>query len=217
MLLQNKLRAGSLKFGGLTLVTSAVSTTVNLTAPSGIQAGDLLVLFDFISAISASAGVPGDMTQIGSTFSFSSTGRFVVSYKIADGTESGNSYNGCNGSSSQSYRKTMLVFRGNRPISSLSVSATVAGEITAGNPAQATNAASSGTPAPCLGLTCFSCATGGVDPRTTSITPDQEIANGTVQYTHLYMQNSSPADYTFDMDDEGTMNAIGGVYFYNFQ
>jgi hypothetical protein len=96
-------------------------------------------------------------------------------------------------------------------------------EYTGLNPAEKTIAASGGV-APVLGIACFCARNNGstISPRTTSITPDHELNDTggqdveTAFYVHDYIQESSPADYTFDMDDEGTNNCLFGFYFHNF-
>lgn len=194
-------------------VTSSTSTTGSVTAPASIENGDLLILFD---SSRASSGFPTAVTPTGftnlSSVAGNANGRNMLSYKIADGTEDSASITGMD---STEDRKCLVQYRGSRPISNLTASTPVTAS-SAGDPTQQTIAASSGVLPPTLGIATFS-ANNTVSPRTTSITPDNELSCGSVQaYFHGYTQETSPANYTFDMDDEGNDNILIGVYFYAF-
>ena len=98
------------------LFDHATSTTVGITYPAGIQAGDLIVLLDRASAgANPMPGkvVPAGYTQLSSdTASYplntSNRQRVTVSYRIATGPLTGN-VNGQNGSVADS--KVLFVFR----------------------------------------------------------------------------------------------------------
>lgn len=204
-------------------VASAISSGSSVTMPANILAGDLLVYIDMAAASDASVTnvVPSGFNQI-SALSVANQAdndyygaRLTCSYKIAAGTESNQSVTGMN---DDIERKIALQYRWKRKaISSLSVSTPVT-QATVSNPAQQTVAASAGTP-PLLGITVFGAITGtppAVSPRTTSITPDNEISSTTALYAHGYAQKTAPQNYTFDMDDEGTCsNFLCGFYFHN--
>lgn len=75
--------------GGLSRVSlfdSSTSTSGTITAPSGISAGDLIVLLD--SAGSGSGTPPTGFTQIDEQGGFGGLDT-IASYKIATGTEGG--------------------------------------------------------------------------------------------------------------------------------
>jgi hypothetical protein len=209
----------------MTYVANTVSEGTTITLPATINAGDLLVLIQCAS--DGDVGAPADVTPSGGwadipTSVSATTGsgsiRLSGKYKIADGTEDSAVTTGMNGSLADG--KVAWQFRGNLAIATLSLGAAV-GDATANNPAQQTILASSGTP-PVVGITGFCDATGSpaVSPRTTSITPDHEISTtggaAGVLWSHDYVQNSSPANYTFDMDDEGASQGIFGFYIHNF-
>ena len=212
----------------VSLVNSATATAgAGITLMTGIEAGDLLVLFDILyndgggdpaTAIPTSQGGWTDAGTAGGSPDYNI--RVQASYLIADGTEDGATVTpGLNGDDE---RKIVLQYRANVPIRAISVSTAVS-TITGGNPATQTIAASAGT-APVIGIATFS---NGDDntftPRTSSITPDTEIlVTGTqggtgATYLHSYIQNSSPANYTFDMTDEGFGNVLFGFYIHNLQ
>lgn len=202
-------------------VTHTTSTGGTITAPaSGIEPGDLLVLIQYSQSI-PSAGPGTDVTPDGFTDMPPSpsinggggtnrSGRMSGKYKIADGSEDGATITGMNDSLDD---KILIQYRADAPLASLSV-ATAVIDATTGNPAQQTLLAGSGTP-PVLGITAFG-ATGTVSPRTTSITPDHEMTSSSHLYAHDFVQNSSPSNYTWDMDDEGTANVLYGVYLHSF-
>lgn len=192
-------------------VAHTTSTANTIVAPSSINAGDLLVLFDFAQNISGVVTdvVPTDWTSF--RHAAFSPRRLRGSYKIADGTEDGSTITGMDGSSSDD--KIMVQYRADVAIASFSASGG-GGATSSGDPVQDTISASGGTP-PVLGLVTFG-SSGAISPRTTSITPNHELSSSTRFYLHDYVQNTSPADYTFDMDDEGAFNFLHGSYFHNF-
>jgi hypothetical protein len=198
-------------------VTHTTSSDPTITAPATINAGDLLILID--RADTELSTPPTDVTPSGFTQILTQTVtngvdfaiRLSVSRKIADGTEDGSTITGMAGEN-QDY-KILYQFRASfGAISSFSTS-TPTQEGTTGNPAQQTVAASGGTE-PVLGIAVWA-ASGTPDPRTTSITPDHEITVNIRLVAHDYVQNTSPADYTIDMDDE-TDNILAGFYLHNF-
>lgn len=199
----------------LAYVASTTSTAASITAPASISVGDLLVLVQYSRNASSPAPTvvtPTGFTNIVSHFSANqSSGE--ISYRIADGTESSASYTGMDGDTQDD--KIMWQHRANAAIASLTaVAATVA--FSSGDPAPQTISASAGTGI-VLGITTFGCnsSLGSVNPRTTSITPNHELNSSTAFYSHDYIQASSPADYTWDMDDEGNNNRLMGCYFHN--
>lgn len=201
----------------LSYIAEAVSTTASVSAPASIEPGDLLIMIDGAegSASDPTVVVPTNFTQIGSTNESGTTNmRMVVSYKIADGSEDSASITGMDGSLSDN--KILWQFRGSGPITGFTVSTPVT-QAVLGNPAQQTIAASGGV-APVLGIATFfnNNAGASINPRTTSITPTRIGTSSAHLYGHAYIQDSSPADYTFDMDDEGDGNFLFGFYIHSF-
>lgn len=184
------------------------------TLPNGIQAGDLIVVLDM--AIDVTGPVPTAVTPSGFTndinFNDGNTARVMLSHKIADGTEGGASVTGMDAPDGES--KLTYVFRGNIPISLVSVQ-DIATEFTTGNPVSQTANASGGT-VPLVVLGGYLTSGVAVDPRTFSPAKDGEInvaLGGLSDFWLAYkIYNSSPADVSIDMDDEGGNNALCSCY-----
>ncbi len=195
----------------LSQVASATSALETITVPAGVIAGDLLVLLDRAEDDATTVPttvVPTGFTSIINTAHAQYT-RSIMSYKIAVGTEASSSITGMNGTAYES--KAMYVFRGNNPITSVTA-ASAAGQFTESNPtAQVVTASAGAVPLVVLaGYSVF--AANAVDPRTFSTTKDGEISNGTDLYLAYKIYNSSPADTTVDMDDEGFENCLQSCY-----
>jgi len=194
----------------LSQVASATSIGNTITGPAGIQAGDLLVLWD----VAANAGattpttvVPTGFTSIANLVTDVEV-RSILSTKIADGSEASASLTGMNGNSENN--KALYVFRGNVPI--LTATPTdVATEGQNGNPAaQTVNA--SGATVPLVVLAGYYTAGAAVDPRTFTPAKDGEVNPEAWMYLAYKLYNAAPADVTVDMDDEGTRNVLVSCY-----
>lgn len=215
----NPYRLGSAAPTSISQQSSATSTnSATITAPSGIQAGDLLVLLDSVwnnFAAPPASSVPTGFTSIvTATLGAAFSARMTLSYKKADGTESSASLTGMTGSGGAA--KVLYTFRGNTPINDVNVSAT-GSEATDGNPVAQTISASGGTP-PLVAIAGYS-SSAAVDPRTFTVggvgAKDGELeAAGTSIFTWLAykLYNASPANISVDMDDEGSSNIILSVY-----
>lgn len=206
--------AGAVTITSVSFITyvdnQGLSTGVFAPA-SGIEAGDILVIASHATSVAVHAAFTSMGAAVGTTV------LLQYSYRIADGTEDGGEYSGLG-----SGRHLMFQFRANAPVVSLSSrGTTVSSGSTNGDPAQETLDASAGV-APVIGFTAFATVPpGAIDPRTTSITPTVEAnasstSDPNVFYVHAYIQNSSPANYTWDMDDEGSLNLLGGNYLHTF-
>lgn len=198
--------------GGLLLmqVLSAVSNTHQITYPAGIQAGDLIVLFE--GAINNPASIPTNVnitgyTQIQNTAS--NPARVKSSYRVADGSESG-VITGLNGTGRD--QKVMLVFRGSRPVVGWSIGGSATSGLTASNPTpQVVPAASESAPLVVLG---FYWSTGAVNPRTMTPTKTGELQQQSTDdlWVAWDIQNAVTVNTTVDMDDEGS-NVMHSCYF----
>lgn len=194
----------------ITNPSSATSTTSTITAPSDLQAGDFLLLFD---CASTSLSPPTVVTPTGWTALDSQSGTSMtdaMSYKIADGTEAGSSITGMNGGYSN--RKLLVVFRGNVPFIAATIQSKVK-QITASNPTSKTITSGSATTS-ILVIASWSdqIDSNDISPRTQSPTMT-EVNNTTHQYIGWIPYYSSGwTDQTFDMDDEGADNALMGCY-----
>lgn len=195
----------------ITFFASSDSTADTITAPANIQAGDLILLWD---AALAAFAIPAAVTPTGFTNIFSAgvldgtTGiRGMLSYKIATGSEGGSSITGMDGNTD---RKIMAVFRGDIPATMVNVGDPDS-NATAGDPAAQTITAS-GQSVPLIVIGVYR-STSTVDPRSFSPAEDAELAvtGQTTTYMKYKIYNSSPADVTINMDDEG-INILGGCY-----
>lgn len=210
----------------LTQITQVLSATSNesatITAPVGIQAGDLLVMLDYAGALGPlpTEVIPTGFTSIASITT--GTQRFIASYKLADGTEGGTSITGMNPSTLDgNATKIMAVFRGNIPATLITL-VDVGSEITTGNPAAQTVTAATGV-APLVVIGAYGCGPSGlVNPRTFTVggspAKDGELnafADGAYSDVDAWLAwkiyNASPADVVVDMDDEST-NALVSAY-----
>ena len=105
--------------------------------------------------------------------------------------------------------KVLLVFRGNKAASSLNV-ASVNSEATAGNPTSQTVTSSGGTP-PLVVLGGYGADT-TLTPRTFSPAKDGEVNSSIYAYLAWKIYNSSPANVSIDMDDNGGANILQSCY-----
>lgn len=209
---------GAAAAGRLTTITqvlSATSVATTITAPSGIQAGDLIVMYDYAFGI---YGVPGDVPPSGftviSNLTDGSNNRAIAAYKLADGTEGGTSITGMTGSSPSA--KAIYVFRGNIRAKTATVGDVGATQTSGNNAAQVVNVAAVLPP---LIVLAFYGSNGSIDPRTFSPAKDGEIESfndGTYGDAECWIAfkiyNLSPADTTVDIDDEGDENTLQSCY-----
>ena len=200
--------------------TAVSSTSNSITAPASIAADDLIVMWD--CCYGSFFGVPTDVVPTGFTRLTTNTlnltdSRAVASYKKADGSEGGASIVGMNpnedGSGTGLSNKIIAVFRdsggGFATISPSSVSQ----QITNANPT-AQNVAASGGAAPLIVLGFLGNIHGAVvSPRTWSPAFTAEIGTSSSSAWLGYkFYDSSPADHSIDMDDEGNRNVLASCY-----
>jgi hypothetical protein len=184
----------------VSLFASATSTEHEIVVPASVQAGDLFVIFKGAFGL----GTPATVTPLGFTNIFNVTNsfaRFTAWYKIADGMESGATLTLDN---SLSDRIVLAVFRGNRPIASVSVH-DVEAVLTGSDPVPQTITASAGTPPI---IVC------GADLDSFSPAPDGSIIAGssfTVSYK-IFNVGDTPVNVTIDRGDAGDANDLGGFY-----
>ena len=207
--------AGLDALASLALFNSAVnhSTSTPITVPNGVREGDLLVFLehDEISGATPVNGVPSGFTQIDTRSGNYGGGAVNVivtlSYKIAAGTESATTLQGID----HLYDQALYIFRGNgtSQISSVTVGS-AQGQVTTGNPTAQNVAASAGV-APLVVIGSYN-TSGTLDPRTMSPAKDGEITPSTQTYLAYKIYNSSPADVSVDMDDEGSLNILQSCY-----
>jgi hypothetical protein len=203
----------------LSQVASASSTGETITGPAGIQAGDLLVLWDVANGLGATLPttvVPTDFDIIVNVPGGEGESRGILSAKIADGSEASASLTGMNGAANN--RKALYVFRGNIPIAAY-MTQDVGSQQTDGNPAaQTVNASGGAVPLIVLGGYATRPTGGSVNPRTFTVggvgAKDGEVSAGasTELWLAYKLYNASPADVVVDMDDEGQRNFLVSCY-----
>lgn len=187
---------------------TATSTAETITAPASINSGDLLVMLDFAegSTLTPTTVLASGFTSLKNN-SFNEK-KAILSYKIADGTEDGATLTGMNGASSN--QKALYQFRPDNPISTVTPSAGDS-EATNGNPTSQSIPASGGS-VPLIALAAYS-ADRAINPRSFSPAKDGELNASTLSYLAYKIYNSSPADITADMDDEGgNANILQSIY-----
>ena len=122
---------------------SPSSGPLQVTAPAGIQAGDLLIIMasapNTYTAIDSN--IPTGFTKIEDSENAVVDHR--LSYKIAAGNESGTTYSGQTPGANQG-NMNIFVFRGNASVTSVSVVATYAWNTTGSGPSSVSVAAGSG-------------------------------------------------------------------------
>lgn len=200
-----KIDGGTGSDGNIAFRASATSISSTVTAPASIQAGDILVLLDLaVSGSTPTSVVPPGFAVLqdinGSQY------RQTLSYKLADGSEAGAIFTGMNGTSEDN--KILFAFSAG---ASALIPSPFNGDATNANPPAQTILAS-GAPAPLVVLGAYS-SSDPVSPRTMSPAKDGEQNtpdNGVWLAYKIY--NSSPADVTVDIADEGNANTIQSGY-----
>lgn len=179
------------------------ASSSNLALPTGVTAGDLLLCYYRI--LSATDGTPSGWTQIMSLLN-SAGARHDWFYRIATGSDSAMPGNvGGVGNA----RRAIFLFRGNKPITAVSV-VNPLGEVTSGNPVAQVQPSNSGNVPMIVGASWVNDNLSVVSPRTMSPAKDNEVSIGsTGMYAGYRLINASLAgDTTVDMDDEGSENAL---------
>ena len=184
---------------------TGTDTSIEISALS-IASGDLCLLWNVADGGGSN---PADVTppdfNVLRTLN-SNNRRAKIFYKILTGSET--SVTGLNGNNSE--RWIVLVLRPDATITAVTDNDTSNNQATTGNPTSQTITAS-GESAPVV-LYGHMYASGTVSPRSTSPAMT-ELTSGATHYSHYYLYNSgdTPADHTYDMDDEGT-NFISSGY-----
>jgi len=206
---------GGASLSSVSYLTSAGTNTSSVTIPATSRAGDVAVLFDEGRGASAPSLVtPSGWTNLVNTTAGSA--RMAVFYKILASGEPNTSITGMDGSFGES--KLLLVFRPNTPVTTVTPS-TFLSEITSGNPASQ-SAAASGQIAPVIVLGGASDQDTGA-PTFTTASPafDGEVtqAGSGADYAFrmgykIYNAASAPASHTIDIGDNGNDNGLWSGY-----
>lgn len=202
----------------ISFFASSVANAATITLASGIQAGDIIILWDHPISPTAlpTLVVPTGFTQAGSIFNSVASGsgffsRGVISYKLANGGEGGSAITGMSSDSDQ--KKVAMVFRPNFTPTTLT-SLSVNGEMTTGNPALQTVSSGSGA-APLIVFGFYGQTVNTISTRTFSPSEDAEITNGTATFFakyKIYNGGASLSNHSVDMPDAGDLNALQSFY-----
>lgn len=199
----------------ISFIASTTSTAATITAPATINAGDLLILFDNNDQLSSTppSVVPTGFTQItvytgddGTVFY-----KGLISYKIANGTEDSSTITGL-ASLFSGVRKCLLQFRGNIAITSITP-VSIDASFTEGDPASRVVPSASGV-VPLIVFAEYFCNSSSISAATRTFSPaaDGEVNSSNFQYIKYKIYNSSPADITADLGDNGGGNALSSFY-----
>jgi hypothetical protein len=193
----------------------SVGGTADVVVPSGVAADDILI---FYQNSYQNAGTPTDVTASGFTdvsnltLGGTTNARFKVSYKRAVGTEGGTTLSPVVGA--QGNRRRLLVLRPNRPYSSLTVGG-LNEVLTASDPSSQT-ILSGAQAAPVIAIGCAGRDGSGANPPSASMSPSEDgianAASNTQAAIYYKIFNSSPANVTFDMGDDGAYNGLASFY-----
>jgi hypothetical protein len=194
----------------ISVFSSATSTATTITAPANINAGDLLVLLDRAENLGVDPPTlvtPTGFTSIGNitTYLYSMQN---LSYKLAVGTEGNATITGMSGDNYA--RKALYVFRGDVAAGTITVMS-YNGEATNFEPSSQTVTASSGT-YPLVVIGAYSTFNTALSPRTFSPAKDNEITPVNDFYLAYRIYNSSPANTSVGMEDEGDENMLQSCY-----
>lgn len=190
----------------LTKIAEATSSAATVVGPATIEKRDLLVLLDFAFGKSTpTTVVPTDFTIIQNLTI--GAARAILSYKIADGSEASASLTGMTAESILG--KVLLVFRGDVRIKVVNVG-DPSGQATGSDPTVQVITASAGV-APLVVLGAY-VSDSAVNPRTMSPAKNGETSALGGVWLAWKIYNSSPADVSIDMDDEGSINILAGCY-----
>lgn len=199
-------------------INHVLDSTFPMNLMANINAGDLLVFLELNrdnDPGTPAAAYPTGWTAIGTQLmAINNYARICASYKVAIGNEDSTQITGM--SEDQFWNGIVLQYRANKPLVSLSASTPV--QTSSGvDPAQQTIAAASGI-APVIGFCNYYTYNDSIYTRSMSLTADHEIqAGGSVWYLKDLIQNTNPQNYTFDMPDSGSDNALFGFYLHTFR
>lgn len=187
--------------------TPTTASGPDITIPTGFAAGDLCVVLNTArsAAVAPTAVLPDLFTQLVNNGGVNT--RAIISAKILDGAEG--ALVCMDGDASD--RSVTMVFRPDAPISAFAANS-INGQATGGDPSVQTIAAAAAASLPII-LLGQMYSSGTVDPR--SVAPAMiEVVGVVNHFVHykIYGSADTPLDHTYDMDDEGTANAIQSLY-----
>lgn len=198
-------------------VASSTSTTHTVPLPTGVQSGDVVVLFAFVMSAVSNSTIPTDGLPTGFTEVANVTGvmngqgaRLKVSAKVlaAADVTAGSVDAAISAADVNSYG--MLAFRPSGAVSVLSPS-TWSGQLTSGDPtAQTVPASAAAAPVIVFGWVYM----GNNAPAFSTETPafDETIAISSSRIFAYKIYNTSPADHTVDCIDSSNYNGLASGY-----
>jgi len=198
----------------ITRVLSAVATNSTTVAWPAVQAGDLAVFSDFCNNSGGPAAVlPSGFTLIDTRLHI--VRRSHLSYRLCDGSESGNITGMVGGVSSA---KVLEVFRGNRAFLSATVN-NLQAQFDGSDPAPQTQNTTA-VPGPTLTVGFYS-ALGVVDPRTFTVggvdAKDGELSNNPAGNNATFIAwkiaDSTGFNQTIDMQNEASVACLQSLYY----
>jgi hypothetical protein len=188
--------------------STSTSTSSGFTVMSDVQAGDLLMFYDNYHISDNSKDItrttPSGFTNIQAIKTYYNFNYdenvLAVSYKIANGTESGTTINGTSqtAASWKIARKTLILFRLFKPISTV----TVGGLVWEGVSPVAQTITSSVSTTPNIIVACYSKVDGGSPPDhyyNANITYSNETPDEEIIHQHNSIINSDGTDYFLGM------------------
>lgn len=192
------------------LFASATSVSSTITWPASVVAGDVAVLVDRAQSntTAPTTVVPSGFSSVSDeTLTAGGKGyRQIVSRKVLVGGESG-SITGMNGGDSND--KVLLVFRGDTAVTTMTVNSLNA-QMTDSNPSAQTCTASGGV-APLIVIGAYG-ASGSIATRTMTPAKTGEVNSSNNLYLAYKLYNSSPANVSIDMGDDGNANCLQSFY-----
>ncbi len=195
--------------------SSAASTSTTIGVPASVEAGDLFVCMNHAYGFTGAptSVVPsGFTTIINNTAGIDPAHRFILSRKIAIGSEAGSNLSVMSG---DLQRAVLLVFRKTPPISAASHASE--GRTGPANPKPADRIITSADgSAPLIAIAFFTASgTQGAFTRSLSPAQDGEILATTSNYPCVIQYkifDSGPSNVTAAMSDGGSANTIISCY-----
>lgn len=202
---------GSGGLSSISLFSSTFASAETIAWPGGIQAGDVAILSDEALSVGTVTPVtPSGFTGIVSVGGASNKPLHMLSRKILDGTETG-SITGMNGGLGNG--KLLRIFRGNKPIVSVTASSWNS-EATDGDPSSQAVAAPSAAPAVVIGMAYGSSGSETFSTASPAFDATQAYGTGATSIGGYKIYNSAPAGHTIDaVDNNINMLASGSLIF----
>lgn len=193
--------------------SSATSTASTVTVPSGAgapAAGDLMVLGDRSSGFqNPGTAVPDGWAAMANMTDGAQNTQQLL-WRQSDGTEGGETITGLGGTGND-IRKILVIFTSDAGIDTITADTSPNSAMQNSQPSGQT-IDSSTRDAPVIAVALYG-ASGAVDPRGFDPAADEEFTAATNFFLKHKIYNSSPADISVSMEDEGNMNGLFSGWF----